>query len=327
MKAVVLAGGYATRLWPITRHRPKMFLPLEETTVIERIYAELETADRIEEVYVSTNERFAPEFEAQLADSDYEKPQLSVEETRAEDEKLGVVGALAQLVDREGIDDDLLVIAGDNIVDFAIEDFLAYYDRKDAPVIAAYDVGSPERATAYGVVDLEDDRVVDFQEKPDDPPGTRVSIGCYAFPQDALELLPTYLEGGNDPDEPGWFVQWLQSREPTYAYVFDGAWFDIGTRESYLDAVAWFLDGGTRVADSATLENAMLGSNVHVMANATLVDTDVERSVIFPDVTVEGTTIRRSIVDEGAALEGVDLHDAMIGAYTQIPDAPDAPGE
>ncbi|THE66519.1 NDP-sugar synthase [Salinadaptatus halalkaliphilus] len=322
MKAVVLAGGYATRLWPITRQRPKMFLPLGGTTVIERIYDELEGVDRIEEVYVSTNERFAPDFEAQLADGTYEKPQLSIEETRDEDEKLGVVGALAQLIDREDIDDDLLVIAGDNIFDFAIEDLLEHYERTDAPTIAAYDVGSPERATAYGVVELEDDRVVDFQEKTDEPPGTRVSIGCYVFPAETLELLPTYLEEGNDPDEPGWFVQWLQSREPTFAYTFDGTWFDIGTRESYLDAVAWTLDGDSHVADSATLEGASIGPNVHVMANATLVDTDVERSVIFPDVTLEATTVRRSIVDEGARLGAFDLHDAMIGAYTQLPGGP-----
>ncbi|NGM70598.1 NDP-sugar synthase [Natronolimnobius sp. AArcel1] len=320
MKAVVLAGGYATRLWPITRHRPKMFLPLGETTVIERIYDELEADNRIEDVYVSTNERFAPEFEAHLAESGYEKPRLSVEKTHAEAEKLGVVGALAQLVDREGIDDDLLVIAGDNIFEFAIADVLEYYDRKDAPVIAAADVGSRALATAYGVVDLEGDRVVDFQEKPDDPPGTRVSVGCYVFPRDTLELLPTYLEAGNDPDEPGWFVQWLQSREPTYAYVFDGPWFDIGTRERYLDAVAWALKGDSHVADSALLENASVGPNVHVMADATLVETDIERAVVFPDVTLRGMTVDRSIIDEGAQLEGVDLHDAMIGAYTQIPD-------
>ncbi|GAB7020910.1 sugar phosphate nucleotidyltransferase [Halostagnicola bangensis] len=322
MKAVVLAGGYATRLWPITRHRPKMFLPFGETTVIERIYAELEGEARIDEVYVSTNERFASDFETQLGDSEYEKPRLSIEETRAEDEKFGVVGALAQLVRREGIDDDLLVIAGDNIFNFSIGDFLEYYDRRDAPTIAAYDVGSPERATGYGVVDLEDDRVVDFQEKPDDPPGTRVSIGCYAFPAETLELLQTYLEEGNDPDEPGWFVQWLQSREPTYAYTFDGAWFDIGTRESYLDAVSWHLDGDSRIAESATLEDATVRSNVHVMADATLVDTEVEQAVIFPNVRLEATSVRQSIVDESANLEELDLHDAMIGAFTQVPGGP-----
>ncbi|ELY70558.1 nucleotidyltransferase family protein, partial [Natronobacterium gregoryi] len=227
--AVVLAGGYATRLWPITRHRPKMFLPLGETTVVDRIYAELEALDRIDEVYVSTNERFAPDFETHLEEGPYEKPRLSVEETEREDEKLGVVGALAQLIGREGIDDDLLVIAGDNRFDFALEEFLEYFDRREGPAIAAYDVGSREQATSYGVVDLDGERVVDFEEKPTEPESSLVSVGCYAFPGETLSLFRPYLEEGNDPDEPGWFVQWLQDREPTYAYTFKGAWYDIGT--------------------------------------------------------------------------------------------------
>ena len=113
MKAVVLAGGYATRLWPVTKHRPKMLLPVGNTTVIDRIFEALEADDRIESVYVSTNERFASAFETHLADSDFEKPTLSVEETTDEDEKFGVVGALAQLIDREGLEDDLLIIAGE----------------------------------------------------------------------------------------------------------------------------------------------------------------------------------------------------------------------
>src|SRR6056297_2784365 len=98
MKAVVLAGGYATRLWPITKHRPKMFLPVGEETVIDVIFEDLEEDDRISEVFVSTNERFAETFEQYLADSPFEKPTLSVEETVAEDEKFGVVGALEQLI-------------------------------------------------------------------------------------------------------------------------------------------------------------------------------------------------------------------------------------
>ncbi|MFC4246727.1 sugar phosphate nucleotidyltransferase [Natribaculum luteum] len=318
MKAVVLAGGYATRMWPITKHRPKMFLPIGESTVVDRIFAELEADDRIEEVYVSTNERFAADFEAHLADSEFEKPQLSIEETTEEDEKFGVVGALAQLVDREGVDDDLLVIAGDNLISFDVADFLDYFGQKDAPTLAAYDVGSREKAKSYGLVELEDDRVVDFQEKPEDPKSTLVSIACYAFPRESLSLLSTYLEEDNNPDEPGWFVQWLQEREPTYAFCFEGAWFDIGTPESYLDAVGWHLDGDSLVAESATLENATVGENVHVMDGATLEDTHVDYSIIFPDATVKSADIRRSIIDENTHLEDLDLAGALIGAHTTI---------
>ncbi|ARS90286.1 sugar phosphate nucleotidyltransferase [Natrarchaeobaculum aegyptiacum] len=318
MKAVVLAGGYATRLWPITKHRPKMFLPIGDSTVVDRIFAELEADDRIDEVYVSTNERFAAEFEAHLAQSEFEKPRLSVEETTEEADKFGVVGALAQLIDREDVDDDLLVIAGDNLISFDVADFVDYFQEQGAPTLAAYDVGSREKAKSYGLVSLEGDRVVSFQEKPDDPDSTLVSIACYAFPRESLSLLETYLEDGNNPDEPGWFVQWLQDREPTYAYTFEGAWFDIGTPESYLDAVAWHLDGDSLVDESATLENATIGENVHVMADVTLEDTHLEHAVVFPDATIQNADVRRSIIDEGTRLEDMDLAGALIGAHTTI---------
>ena len=318
MKAVVLAGGYATRLWPITKNRPKMFLPVGETTVIDRIFGELETEDRIETVYVSTNERFAPTFREHLAATTYEKPQLSIEETTAEDEKFGVVGALAQLIDREGIDDDLLVVAGDNLMSFAIAEFLDFFESQDAPTLAAYDVGSYDQAKSYGLVELDGNRVVDFQEKPADPKSTLVSIACYGFPRETLSSLSTYLTDGNNPDEPGWFVQWLQAREPTYAYTFDGAWFDIGTPDSYLDAVAWHLDGDSVVDESATLENTTIGRNVHVMADAELGDTTLDSAVIFPNVTLRNAEIRRSIIDENTHLEDLNLAGALIGAHTHI---------
>ncbi|AGB36541.1 sugar phosphate nucleotidyltransferase [Natronococcus occultus] len=323
MKAVVLAGGYATRMWPITKHRPKMFLPIGDATVIDRIFAELEDDDRIDEVYVSTNERFAPEFESHLADSEFEKPTLSVEETTEEDDKFGVVGALAQLIDREDVDDDLLVVAGDNLMSFDLSAFVDDFFEREAPTLAAYDVGSREKATSYGLVELEGDRVVDFQEKPDDPNSTLVSIACYAFPQGLLSLFDTYLEGDNNPDEPGWFVQWLQDREPTYAFTFEGAWFDIGTPESYLEAVAWHLEGESLVAESATLEDATIGENVHVMDDATLVETDLDHAVIFPEATVERGTVRRSIIDEGTRIEELDLAGALIGAHTTITNGSD----
>ena len=318
MKAVVLAGGYATRLWPITEHRPKMFLPVGENTVIDEIFEDFEADDRVDEVFVSTNERFAEAFEEYLADSPFEKPTLSVEETVEEDEKFGVVGALAQLVEREGVDDDLIVVAGDNMISFDLADFADFFESKGTPTLAAYDVGDRERAKSYGLVDLDGDEVVDFQEKPDDPKTTLVSIACYAFPAETLPDLATYLEDGNNPDEPGWFMQWLQSRGPVHAYTFDGAWFDIGTAESYLDAVEYALEGGTLVADDATVAGADLGDVVHVMSGATVTDSTLERAVVFPNATITDSDISNSVIDEGATLEGVTLSGALIGSYTSI---------
>jgi glucose-1-phosphate thymidylyltransferase len=318
MKAVVLAGGYATRLWPITKHRPKMFLPVGDSTVIDQIFAELEADDRVDEVYVSTNERFADDFREHLADSEFDKPRLTVEDTTEEDEKFGVVGALAQLFDRENITDDTLVIAGDNLISFGVSDFIDFFEAKGASTLAAYDVGSRERAKSYGLVELDGEQVVDFQEKPDDPKSTLVSIACYAFTAETIPQLDEYLESGNNPDEPGWFVQWLQERNPVYAYTFDEAWFDIGTPESYLEAVGWKLDGENRIADSATVENTTVGENVHVMPGAAVVNSSVNNSIVFPSATIQDCDIRDSIIDEKTRVENMDLAGALIGAHTQI---------
>jgi glucose-1-phosphate thymidylyltransferase len=295
-----------------------MLLPIGETTVIDRILDELEADDRIEDVYVSTNERFADDFAAHVEERGLDKPRLSVEETTDEDEKFGVVGALAQLVEREGIaDEDLLVVAGDNLISFDVGDFIDFFEDADAPTLAAYDVGSREKAAAYGLVDLEGYRVVDFQEKPDDPPSTLVSIACYAFPADAVRFSE-YLEGGNNPDEPGWFIQWLQDRRDVYAFTFDGAWFDIGTPESYLEAVAWALDGKSVIDDSATLADATIGEDVHVMADAVVEDSTLENSLVFPGATVRSCELRESIIDRETHVENLDLSGALIGPHTRI---------
>ncbi|MCH7661675.1 MAG: NDP-sugar synthase [Euryarchaeota archaeon] len=318
MDAIVLAGGYATRLWPITKHRPKMLLPIGEETVIDHLFAELEADERVETVYVSTNERFAETFEEHIAASRFEKPRVSVEETEEENEKFGVVGALAQLVERENVQDDTLVIAGDNLISFDVSEFIDFFEGREAPVLAAYDVGSYDRASQYGIVDVDGERVMEFEEKPDEPASTLASIACYGFPAEALGRLDEYLADDNNPDEPGWFIQWLVGRGEVYAFTFDEAWYDIGTPESYLDAVAWHLDGDSYIHPDATIENSEIGRNVHVMAGARLENVTADQSVIFPDVTLTDCELRGAIIDEDTHVEGINLAGALIGAHTKI---------
>jgi len=311
MDAIVLAGGFATRMWPITRHRPKMLLPVGDTTVIDRILQQLEDDDRIGTVYLSTNEAFAETFREHIADRGYDKTQLSVEDTTGEDEKFGVVGALAQLVEREDVDNDLFVIAGDNLIGFELGDFLDVYEENDAPTLAAYDVGSREKAKSYGLVELDGDQVVDFQEKPDDPKSTLVSIACYAFPADSVRFAE-YLAGENNPDEPGWYIDWLQAQEPVYAFTFDDVWFDIGTADSYLETVEWKLGGNSKIDPDATVENCEIGETVHVMAGATVRDSTLEHTVVFPDATVENCNVDGTILDTDVAVEDLRISESII---------------
>jgi glucose-1-phosphate thymidylyltransferase len=311
MDAVVLAGGYATRLWPITRYRPKMLLPVGDTTAADRILTELESDDRVETIYLSTNEAFGSVFQAHVDEMGYDTVEVSVEDTTDEDEKFGVVGALAQLVEREGIDDDLLVVGGDNLVGFDIGEFIDYFENRKTAVLAAYDVGSRKEARSYGLVNLDDERVVDFQEKPDDPESTLVSIACYLFPADSIRFAE-YLSDGQNPDEPGWYVDWLQSREPVHAFRFEDVWFDIGTPESYLETVEWKLDGGSLVHPDATVENSELGETVHVMAGAEVTDSSLDRTVVFPDAKVEDCDLDSSILGETVELDGVNGRDLLL---------------
>lgn len=295
-----------------------MFLPVGDRTVIDGVFADLEADDRIDAVYVSTNERFAGEFESYLADSPFDKPEVSVEDTTEESEKFGVVGALAQLIERENVDDDLVVVAGDNMLSFDVGSFVDFFESAEAPTLAAYDVGSRERAKSYGLVELDGTEVVDFQEKPDDPKSTLVSIACYAFPRETLPDLDTYLSNDNNPDEPGWLLQWLQERQRVEAFTFDGAWFDIGTAASYLDAVAYALDDGALVADDATVTDSDLGENVHVMSGATVENAALSETVVFPDATVRDADLARSVVDDAATVADVSLTGSLIGQHSRI---------
>ena len=317
MDAVVLAGGYATRLWPITRHRAKPLLPVAGEPIVDHILRPLEDEDRLDTVYVSTNERFADDFREHLDQRGYEKTELVVEPTREEDEKLGTVGALAELVDRVNVDDDLLVIAGDNLFSFDVSGFLDYFEDRGTPCLTAYDVGSREEASSYGLVELEGDRVVGFEEKPDEPESTLVSIACYAFPADSLGWLDEYLADEGNPDAPGYFVEWLHERDNVGAFTFDGAWFDVGTRDSYLDANAYLLDDAL-VEDGATVEGTDVGENVYVMEGATVENSELERTVVFDGATLRECSLRDSVVDSETTLENIDLSSALVGAHTKL---------
>jgi len=296
-----------------------MFLPIGETTVIDRILTDLEADDRVDRVLVSTNERFAGEFRDHVAAEGYEKTELSVEETTDEDEKFGVVGALAQLLEREGIDDDLLVVAGDNLVGFDLPEFVDFFESKGATTLAAYDVGSLARASSYGVIDVDGDRVTSMEEKPADPPSTLVSIACYAFPADSLRFRE-YLGGDNNPDEPGWYLGWLVDREPVRAFDFEEPWFDVGTPESYLEAVEWALEGDQFVADDAVVDDVTLDGTVHVMSGAEVRNATLERAVVFPEAQVRDATVRSSLVDEHAHVRGIDLQGSLVGGYSELHD-------
>jgi glucose-1-phosphate thymidylyltransferase len=173
--------------------------------------------------------------------------------TTSNDDRLGAIGDLAFVLERAGVDDDWLVIAGDNLFEFSLAAFASFWSKHGvSSAVAARDVRSRELATQYGIVALDGDaRIVDFVEKPADPPSTLAATATYLFHRAHVALIPEYLAGGNSPDQPGRFVGWLYQREPVYGWVFDEPWYDIGDEHQLLEA-----DNHLRAAHGLPLRTA-----------------------------------------------------------------------
>jgi glucose-1-phosphate thymidylyltransferase len=229
MKALILAAGYATRLRPLTDSIPKQLLPVGRRPIVDWILDRIEETSA-EEIHLVTNARFADDFAHWAEDKDVI---VHNDGTTSNEDRLGAIGDI-QFVD---LDDDLLVIAGDNLFDYSLADYETYWRERDGSCIAVLDVGDPELAKKYGIVDVDEhDRVTAFVEKPMDPPTTLCATATYLYTREHANLIATYLAEGNPPDQPGNYVAWLHTREPVYAYRFDGDWYDIGDRDQLLEA-------------------------------------------------------------------------------------------
>jgi glucose-1-phosphate thymidylyltransferase len=238
VKALVLAAGYATRLYPLTQTIAKPLLPVGGRPMVDWIIDRIREVDTVDAVHVVTNSKFAGSFVA-WADGAHGIPiTIHDDGTASDDDRLGAIGDTQFVLTAASIDDDVLVIAGDNLFEFSLADYVAFWQPKGrASAIAVYDVGSLELARKYGVVAVDsDNRVVDFVEKPAVPPSTLAAIATYIVHREHVPLVGRYLDEGNAPDPPGQFFAWLQDREPVYAYAFTGDWRDIGDRAQLLDA-------------------------------------------------------------------------------------------
>jgi glucose-1-phosphate thymidylyltransferase len=236
VKGLILAAGYATRLRPLTESMPKQLLPIGGRPMLDWILDKLRetTAD---EIHLVTNARFADDFTRWASGTGVI---VHDDGTTSNDDRLGAIGDIRFVQERGHIDDDLLVIAGDNLFEYSLRDFEEFWRGKDGSAVAVYDVGDLELATRYGVVETDvDDRIIAFVEKPAEPQSTLAATAAYLYPREHAALLGEYLDAGNFPDAPGNLPAWLRFRAPVYAYRFPGAWFDIGDHEQLLEADNW----------------------------------------------------------------------------------------
>jgi len=240
MKVLLLAAGYATRLYPLTLNRPKPLLPVAGRPVIEFILDIIEPLKEVDEVYIVTNQKFCKNFEEwALGLSGSKKIIIVNDRTLINEDRLGATGDMKFVIENKGLQDDLLVLAGDNIFRTNLRGFIDFSSLKRPSIsMGLYDVKDIGLAKKYGICSLDKDkRIIEFKEKPTNPNSTLAAKCLYFFPKEKLGTIKEYLDTDNAKDAPGYFLEWLSKREAVFGYVFEGEkWFDIGDKESYEEA-------------------------------------------------------------------------------------------
>jgi glucose-1-phosphate thymidylyltransferase len=241
MKVIILAAGYATRLYPLTLTQPKPLLPVAGKPMVEYVLDNLAPIGGIDRVYVVTNAKFAGHFQKWSDEYRAAKSKLNftiVNDGSTDDSnKLGAIGDIHFVIEKEKVDDDVIIVAGDNLFSDKLRDFGDFIRQKNAPVLALYDVGNLEEIKKYNSISVDaQGKITFFEEKPKNPTSTLTGIALYFYPRSTLPLIRQYIAEGNNPDQPGRLVQWLYPRTPVYTWRVPGLWYDIGSKETLEEA-------------------------------------------------------------------------------------------
>jgi glucose-1-phosphate thymidylyltransferase len=241
MKVIILAAGYATRLYPLTLTQPKPLLPVAGKPMIDYVLDNLAPIGGIERVFVVTNAKFAGHFQKWADDYRAAKAKFNftvVNDGSTDDtNKLGAIGDIHYVLKSQQVDDDIIVVAGDNLFSEKLAEFGGFCRAKNAPVLAVYDVGDLEQIKKYNAITLDSEgRITFFEEKPKTPTSTLTGIALYFYPRSTLPLIRQYIAEGNNPDQPGRLIQWLYPRVPVFTWQVPGRWYDIGSKETLEEA-------------------------------------------------------------------------------------------
>ncbi len=241
MNVLILAAGYATRLYPLTEKKAKPLLEIAGKAMIEWVLDNLAPIPDLGTIYIVTNDKFAADFQTWADQYKKAQPKLTFkivnDGSRTDADKLGAIGDIRLVINREELAGEaLIVVAGDNLFSESLADFAAHA-RSSAATLAIYDVGDLEVMKKYSAIKTDADGVIThFEEKPEKPESTLTGIALYYFAAETLELFTTYIVAGNNPDQPGRFIQWLYTRRPVQTYQIKGMWYDIGSKETLGEA-------------------------------------------------------------------------------------------
>ncbi len=242
MKAIILAAGYATRLYPLTINKPKALLTINNKPIINYIVEQINTIDVVDEIYVVTNHKFIDSF-ADWQNEIESRAKITVldDGTTSEQDRKGAIGDIAFVIQKMNINDELLVVAGDNFFTYPLKNYYDFYKQKDKDCVCVKVWNDEKTLRNFGIALLDqNNKVLDIEEKPENPKSNTVVFAMYLYQKDTIPLFEKYLSQGNNPDAPGNFPAWLYKQKEVYAYTFKGECYDIGTPESYQEVQALF---------------------------------------------------------------------------------------
>jgi len=245
MKALIIAAGYATRLYPLTQDTPKALLLIAGKPMLNYIVKKIEELKDIEEIVVVTNDKFYPQFlEWSKSVKSAKRIRVMNDNTKSNEERLGAIGDIHYFISQDKFKGDLLVIGGDNLFDFNLNEMADLFKKKRKSIIALYDMQKKEAvAKRFGVVLIDKDfKIVDFEEKPAEPKSTLIATLCYMFSNDDIEELEKCISQNKKPDNAGDFIKYISSRKDVYGINYKGIWFDIGSFEQYEQADKLYAD-------------------------------------------------------------------------------------
>lgn len=232
MKCLILAAGYATRLYPLTENFPKPLLEVGGKSIVDWLIDDLRTANKIDEFVIISNHKFAHCFDDWAKNKDY-KVTIVDDGTSTNETRLGAVCDIMFAIDKLNLEDDMMVLAGDNVLDFSLTKFLTYAMEKKASSVMRYFETKKETLSKRGVLELNGDRVVSMEEKPKEPKTQWCCPPFYFYTKEDAKRIGEALNEGCGYDAPGSFITWLCQKVPVYAMEMPGNRYDVGNLESY----------------------------------------------------------------------------------------------
>lgn len=235
MKAILLVAGYATRLYPLTKDMPKALLKIGDKEILTHIYEQIETLKNVSEVYVITNHKFYNHF-CQWTERVENTKKITVidDGTTNENNRKGAIGDIKYTIDKQNINEDIIVIAGDNFFTYKLKDMYDYYEKVKDNCVCVKEIDDIQQLRAFAVASVDkNNKIVDLEEKPQNPKSNIAVFATYIYTKSTIPMFEQYIKEKNNPDAPGYFVEWLYKIKNVYAYKFQGECYDIGTLESY----------------------------------------------------------------------------------------------